>query len=263
MSQENQMKSEARYSVQAVDRAIDILETFTHQDPYLSLGQVADRAKLSKPTTFRLLATLARRGLIDQRADNGAYCLGSEIAALAGVRMRQNNLLDYTMPVIRKIRDALNDTIALAIRVGDYRVHVYQLEGLHPLRRGAHSGERSPLYAGASNKLLLAAMEDSEVSDYLARTDLVAFTSKTIVDRERLWAEVRSIRECGFAESREEKYLGGVSLAAPIRDASGAVIAALYASIPEQRYDDEYRSRCLDALVRGASQISRELGNRG
>lgn len=157
----------------------------------------------------------------------------------------------------------LNDTIALAIRVGDYRVHVYQLEGLHPLRRGAHSGERSPLYAGASNKLLLAAMEDSEVLDYLARTELVPFTSKTIVDKERLWAEVRGIRERGYAESREEKYIGGVSLAAPIRDATGTVIAALYASIPEQRYDDEYRSRCKEALLGGAAYVSRELGNRG
>jgi DNA-binding IclR family transcriptional regulator len=263
MSKTNEIKSGARYSVQAVDRAIDILETFTHQDPYLSLGQVAERSKLSKPTTYRLLATMARRGLIDQRADNGAYCLGSEIAALAAIRMRQNNLLDYAMPVIRKIRDLLNDTVALAIRVGDYRVHVYQLEGLHPLRRGAHSGERSPLYAGASNKLLLAAMQDPEISDYLARTQLVPFTSKTIVDKERLWAEIRDIRERGYAESSEEKYVGGVSLAAPIRDATGTVVAALYASIPKQRYDDEYRSRCIEALINGSMNISRELGDRG
>ena len=250
------------YTVQAVDRAIDILEAFTAQEPYLSLSQVATRAQLSKPTAFRLLSTLARRGLVSQRSDNGAYCLGSEIAALAAVRARQSSLLDYSIPVMRKVRDRLNETVALAIRAGDFRIHLYQCEGLHPLRRGAHSGERSPLYAGASNKLLLSALEDSEISEYLERVSLVPFTSKTIIDPELLWNDLRDIRIRGFAESLGEKYVGGVSLATPIRDSAGAVVAALSLSIPDQRYTADFREDALDALLWGSAMISEELGNR-
>lgn len=252
-----------QYRVRAIDRAIDILKAFTHQEPDLSLAQIVARTGLSKPTAFRLLATMKQRGLIQQRPATGAYSLGSEIAALAAVRSRQSGLLDISLPAIRKIRDSVNETVSLVTRAGDFRIQLYQLESLHAVHRSAPNGERTPLHAGAANKLLLASMDDSEIADYLRRIPLVAFTPATITDHQALWMEIQAIRVRGYSESFGEKYFGGMALALPIRDAIGAVVAALSVSVPEQRYTDELRKLCMEELTRGAREISRELGYRG
>jgi IclR family KDG regulon transcriptional repressor len=251
-----------RYRVRAVERAIDLLKAFSQERPELSLGELAAAAKLSKPTALRLLATLSASGFVSHNPQTGSYSLGSEIAALAAVRARQSALLDRALPVMRHLRDELNETVSLAIRVGDYRVHLYQLESLQTLRRTTEIGERSPLYAGAANKLLLAAMNDTEIAAYLSRTELARFTPHTIVDTEDLWAEIRMIREQGFAESQSEHHAGGAALAAPVRDASGDVVAVVYVSVPETRYTPEARDRCLATIIDGARKISAELGYR-
>ncbi|SDN73732.1 transcriptional regulator [Ensifer sp. YR511] len=124
------------------------------------------------------------------------------------------------------------------------------------------SGDRSPLYAGASNKLLLAAMSDAEIENYLANGSFRAFTENTIVDRASLWDEVASIRRQGYAESNSEKFLGGASLAAPIYNAERHIIAALSVSIPIERFDDAHKQRCLARIIEAAHSISSELGYR-
>jgi DNA-binding IclR family transcriptional regulator len=247
--------------IQSVDRAIDILKTFSLKEQELTLGQIAAKVGLSKPTAYRLIATMRQRGLISQREDTKAYSLGSEFLVFAAIRSRQSNLLDLAIPVIRRIRDQINETTSLAIRVGDFRVNMYQLESLQTVRRGAYSGEPSPLYAGAS-KLLLAAMSDTDIADYMKRTTFQSFTATTIADPELLWREIRKIRKNGYSESRHERFIGAVSLAAPVRDSVSGVVAALYASIPEERYTKALRQSCLDALLEGAARVSNELGYR-
>ncbi len=251
-----------RYRIQAVDRAIACLQAFTQEQPELRLREVAERTRLTKPTAFRLLATLEARGLISQNTATNMYSLGSGILALAAIRARQSSLLDRALPIMRRIRDTVNETTSLSVRVGDHRVHLYQLESLHPIRRTTEIGERSPLYAGASNRVLLAAMSDAEIADYLARTPLVAFTPNTITGVERLWAKIRTVRQRGYAESNGERYVGGEAVAAPVRDAAGTVIAALYVSVPTARYTPQLRSQCIEVVLDGVALLSRELGYR-
>lgn len=245
---------------QSVARAIAILKAFTHADHLLSLAEVARRAGLTKPTAHRLLNALATEKFVSKRGEH--YRLGSEIMALAALRANQADLIEVAMPVIRRIRDKLGETISIAGRVGDERVLLYQLDGLHALRRGGYAGERTPLYCGASNKLLLAGMEDQEISDYLERVVLKAFTPATITDKSALWEEIRRIRIQDWAESLGEKFVGGASVATPIRDAFGRMVAALFVSLPKERYTDDTRQLCIDLLKKGSAEISDELGYR-
>jgi len=248
------------YQIQSVERAIDVLEVFSRRKPILSLPEIAEAAGLSKATTYRLLVTLQARGMISKRADNIYFCLGPAVAGLAAVRHSHAGLLDLAIAEMRLIRDALDETVSLGARNGSMRVQLHQAEGFRLPRRGSMSGDSSPLYAGASNKLLLSAMEDAEIRAYLAETELRALTPMTITDPEMLWAEVVRIRGDGFAESREEKFLGGASLAAPIRGADGQVVAALSVSVPMERFVLEHRQHCLETLLDRAGAISQELG---
>lgn len=254
-------KNPAKGPIQSVDRAIDILMTFSVREQELSLTQIADRVGLNKATAYRLITTMRRRGLIRQRDDNKLYSLGSEFLVFAAIRSRQSSLMDLALPAIRRIRDKVNETTSLAVRVGDYRMNMYQLESLHPVRRGAQSGEHSPLYAGAS-KSLLAFMSDGEILEYLERTELERFTPTTITEPDHLWEEIRKIRANGYAESRHERFAGAAALSVPVRDALSGVVGAIYISAPEERYSAKLRMVCLETLLEEAALISRELGYR-
>ena len=200
--------------------------------------------------------------LCESDTRTAAHGLGFELLRLADIRRRQGNVHDVAMPVMREIRDTVNETVILSVRAGDSRVHIHFNEGCTILRGWADPGVPAPLYAGAASKVLLAGMEDDEIETYLARTDLTAFQNTTITDPAVLWREVRAIRKRGLAESKGELFPGGGALAAPIKDFSGSTVAVMDILTPEHRYTAEHRNRCIEILLDGARRASRRLGYR-
>jgi IclR family acetate operon transcriptional repressor len=250
------------YSIDVLNRAIDVLSVFSHARPSLSLAEIVQAVRLPKSSVFRLLSSLAERGLCEFDPQTRKYGLGFELLRLADIRRRQSKVHDVAIPVMREIRNEVNETVILSVRSGNSRVHIDFVEGLHPMRRMADLGVGAPLYAGAASKLLLAGMEDDEIHDYLAHTDLTAFQKGTITDPNTLWREIRSIRKRGFAESKGELFAGGGGLAAPIKDYSGKTIAVIDILTPEHRYTSQHRERCIELLLDGARRASERLGYR-
>jgi DNA-binding IclR family transcriptional regulator len=250
------------YAIAVLRRAFDILAVFSHERPSLTLAEIVIAVQLPKTTAFRVLSSLVERGYCEWDAQTGKYGLGLELLRLADIRRRQTNVHDAAAPLMREIRNAVNETVILSVRAGDSRVHIDFVEGLHAMRRMADLGVPAPLYAGAASKVLLAGMEDDEIEAYLDRTDLTAFQDSTITDRALLWREVRAIRKRGFAESKGELFPGGGALAAPIKDFSGKTIAVLDILTPEHRYTATHRERCIAILVEGTRRASERLGYR-
>jgi len=250
------------YSIEVLRRAFDILSVFSHARPQASLGEIVQQVQLPKTTVFRVLSNLVGRGFCELDPASGRYSLGFELVRLADIRRRQSNVHDVAMPVMREIRNEVNETVILSVRSGDSRVHIDFVEGLHPMRRMADLGVAAPLYAGAASKVLLAGMNDDAISGYLERTNLTAFQKTTITDPAVLWREIRQIRKRGFAESKGELFPGGGALAAPIRDFSGQTVAVMDILTPEHRYTAAHRERCITLLLDGARRASEALGFR-
>src|SRR5262245_6956525 len=250
------------YSIEVLTRAINVLSVFGHARPQLSLSEIVAAVRLPKTTVFRLLSSLVERDLCEFDPQSGKYSLGFELVRLADIRRRQTNVHDVAIPVMREIRNQVNETVILSVRSGDFRVHIDFVEGLHPMRRMADLGVRAPLYAGAASKVLLAGMDDDEVEGYLGRTELTAFQNTTITDKSMLWREIRLIRKRGFAESKGELFPGGGALAAPLKDFSGKTVAVMDILTPEHRYTAEHRERCIALLLDGARRASQRLGYR-
>jgi DNA-binding IclR family transcriptional regulator len=250
------------YSIEVLQRAIDILSVFNHSRTSMSLAEIVQAVRLPKTTVFRVLSSLAERDFCEWDELSGKYSLGFELVRLADIRRRQSNVHDVAIPVMREIRNEVNETVILSVRSGDSRVHVDFVEGLHPMRRMADLGVRAPLYAGAASKVLLAGLADDEIEAYLGRTDLTAFQESTITDRNLLWREVRAIRKRGFAESKGELFSGGGALAAPIKDFSGNTVAVMDILTPEHRYTAKHREHCIEMLIDGAQRASERLGYR-
>ena len=250
------------YSVSTVERAIDVLETFSPQAPELGLVEIAARTGLHKTTAFRLLATLCRRGLVSKHAVTGLYRLGFGLIPFAEIAKAPSGLVAEALPVMRHARDVLNETVFLSVRVGDHRVDIEQVEGLQDVRRVLRLGEQKPLYAGAASKVLLAAMPDGEIADYLARARLVAYTPTTIVAPEALRAEITRIRRQGLAEGWDERNSGGAGAAAPIYGAADTVVGAVAVAVPTGRYSRELKKRTVAMVAEAAVEISAAIGAR-
>jgi IclR family transcriptional regulator, KDG regulon repressor len=251
-----------RYSIDVLNRAINILSVFSHARPLLSLGEVVQLVQLPKTTVFRILSSLVERRFCEFDSETGKYSLGFDLLRLADIRRRQNNVHDVALPIMREIRNAVNETVILSVRSGYSRVHIDFVEGLHAMRRMADLGVQAPLYVGAASKMLLAGMDDVEIEDYLSRTELVAFQDTTITEKSQLWREVRAIRKRGYSESRGELFSGGGALAAAIKDFSGKTVGVIDILTPVHRYSAQHRELCINELLDGVRRASERLGYR-
>ena len=255
-------KPPGKYSIEVLNWAVDILSIFSHVHPSLGLAEIVQVVGLPKTTVFRILSSLVNRNYCEFDLPSGKYSLGFELIRLADIRRRQNNVHDVALPIMREIRNTVNETVIFSVRSGDSRVHIDFVEGLHPMRRMADLGVRAPLYVGAASKVLLTGMEDDEIKGYLERTELVPFQETTIIDKAILWREIRSIRKRGYAESKGELFAGGGALAAPIKDFSGKTIAVIDILTPVHRYTPQHRELCISVLLDGVRRASERLGFR-
>ena len=249
-------------SIEAVDRAGRILFALAASPRESSLLEIASRANLSKPTAFRILATLVAEGLASQNPETSSYRLGVLPLGLASSVLQAIPVRALARPIMTAIRDKVNETVVLAVREGDFRVNVDAVEAINAISQTQRIGEEIPLYAGATSRVFLAAMSDAEIADYLDRTDLQSFSETTIVRRARLESEVERVRQQGFALSTAEFTAGGVAVARIVRDAKGAAVAALHVSIPRGRASDALIERCAAALKAGVETLERAIATK-
>jgi IclR family KDG regulon transcriptional repressor len=249
-----------RYSVSTVARALGVLQAFSHQRPELSLTDVAAATKLHKATAFRLLATLTSGGMTMRDPRTGLYRLGFTLIALSEVAKTSMGFVTQARPLMRQIRDDLNETVYIAVRTGDDRINLDQLEGIRDFRRVVTLGKPSPLYVGSTSHVILAALPDEEIAAYFSRTEFVPPFPGAKVDAETLWRAVADVRRNGFAETHNKRIDEGASISAVVHDASNYTMGALTVSIPIVRYSVAIRSRAITAVTSAAQTLSRHLG---
>ena len=256
------MKSDG-YGVRAVQRAFDVLDVLAAADRPLSLTAIAGRAELTVSTTFRLLRTLHERGLVTMQPEDGTYRLGARILGLSNALLRQLDVVEIARPHLVAMRNAVNETVLLCVRMEDDWVRAAQVEAMQPVRRVHEIGERQPLYAGCVGKIFLAAMADDELEEYLTRTSLVPLSPTTPTEARTLRRQVARVRALGYAESVNERGGGGAGVAVAARDHAGRVVAAIEIAAPMTRFSPDVRERWLAVLRSAGRDISRALGYLG
>jgi DNA-binding IclR family transcriptional regulator len=250
-----------RYSVSTVERALDVLRAFTYRQPEMSLTDIATATGLHKATVFRLLATLCRGGMTLKDSRTGLYRLGYGIIAMSEVAKTTTGFVVQARPFMRQIRDELNETVYIAVRVGDERINVDQLEGIRDFRRVVALGKPSPLYVGSTSHVILAALPDDEIAAYIDRTELVPPFPGAKVDAQTLRRAIAETRRNGFAETHNKRIDEGASISSLVRGAGGEVLGALTVSIPIGRYTNPVRARTIEVVTAAARALSMQLGS--
>ena len=244
--------------VQSVDRAISVLEILARHGP-AAVTDIAAELGVHKSTAFRLLVVLERRGLVQQVAERGRYQLGFGIVRLAGATTASLDLTQQSRPVSERLAADVGETVNLAVLESAFAVNIDQARGPAAVTSHNWVGQRTPLHATSSGKLLLAHMPPADRERILAGP-LERFTPHTITDPVRLRQELADAVSRGYATTTEELELGLNAVAAPIRIFDGSVAAAISASGPSYRLRAERMPEVAGLVVAGAAEISARLG---
>ncbi len=244
--------------VQSVDRAAAILEILA-RDGEAGVTEVARELGVHKSTASRLLAALDRRELVTQDAVRGKFRLGAGIVRLAGAASRRLDVVQESRPVCRALAQEVGETVNLAILSGRDALYLDQVAGPAALSPHNWAGQRIPLHATSDGKVLLAYLPEADLAECLT-PPLARFTDRTSTDAEDFPRLLAEVRRQGYATAVDELEAGLTAIAAPVRNAEGAVVASISASGPSFRIPPGRIPVLAAAVRRAAAEVSRRLG---
>ena len=254
------MSDKRNLSVRSVERAIQILKTFSADEPELGVGEIGRRVRLPKSTVFRLLYTLETCGFVGQDSETNLYHLGVELIPLANSVFVYSNLCQIARPHLRKLVRTLEETASLSVLLDKAVINLEQVEfsGRLIVRAGG-AGNRIPFHATSVGKAIAAYLPKDQLDALLESTHL-ALTSATITDEEDIQRELTRVRGQNYATGFEEVEVGLHAIAAPIYNHVGDVIASISVSGPAYRLTRGRIQEIAPQVIHTADQISREMG---
>jgi DNA-binding IclR family transcriptional regulator len=242
--------------VRAVDRAVDVLFTLTHKKPAMEVSELQKVVGLARPTLYRLLATLERRGLVRASGTPLRYELGFKVVELAGRWFSNNEIVEVSRPTLEELHTATGETIALMVPLsGVRRLCVMELKSRQPLSFAYGVGHTGVTYLGASGKAILAHLAEQDVDAAVREA-----ASKADISPAKLKADLANVHKLGYAVSESEVTAGTVALAAPVFDRTGTVAASVTLYGPAVRLTRSTWQQQAKKLVRAAAGISAAMG---
>ncbi|MFL6663055.1 MAG: IclR family transcriptional regulator [Rhizobacter sp.] len=245
--------------IQSIGKMMDILECFSTVHRHRTLAQVAEAAGLPRPTAHRMLTALREIGFIDQDARNGSYSLGIRLFELGSTALANMDLLREAKPFMDKLARLAGESSHLGVFNG-FEVIVVEREepGERPVR-SMRPTESSPAYCTGVGKAVLA-FQRPEVIDRTIEAGLKAYTTNTITQPAALRKELTAIRKRGYAIDDSEHEIWVRCVAAPIRNPSGHVFAAISVTGAVDRMSHDRVHQLAPLVVQTADSISRQLG---
>lgn len=242
--------------VRAVDRSIAILQSFTTEQPLMSVIELQKRVGLSRPTLYRLLHTLSARGLIQAEGDPQRFRLAHGVMSLAHVWLKGLDVVNVARPILEKLREITGETAALFRLQEDRGICILECESRHVLSISRGIGDSLTLAQGATGKAILAFMDRDRQAEFLDRLPRNA-------QRVPLEEAVRTAKRKGYAISRGEIFVGAVAVSAPYFDHRGSVIGSVGIYGPSARVNEEKVSEFAKLVVEAGQKISDLLGCEG
>ncbi len=220
---------------QSLERGLAILSSFSESKPLLGIADLSRSVELNKSTTHRYVSTLAALGFLQQEQDSRKYRLGPRVVDLGFAAVNSMEITRVAGRSLQALSDETGYTVSMAVLDGTEIVYIDRRrsvrEGQFGIDLNLHVGSRLPAYCTSMGKVLLAYQSPQRLKLLLERTDLARRGPQTITAREALLTSLRQVRQAGVAVNDEELAPGLRSVAAPVRDGSGAVVAAVNVAV--------------------------------
>lgn len=257
--------SEPVAPVQSVDRALTVLDILAAKRE-AGVTEIADELGVHKSTASRLVSVLESRGFVEQLGERGKYRLGFAVVRLAGATMARSDVAREGRRACEALAEAVGETVNLAMLKDQRAINISEARGPAGVALQTWVGQSTPPHATSSGKALLSGVASTELAETLGLTDgttLERFTDHTITGLDVLAAALDGVRDRGWSSAVEELEVGLNAVAAPVRDDSGEVVAALSASGPAYRLHPDRFDAVAPQVVTAAAEVSRRLGYLG
>lgn len=242
---------------QSFTRSMDVLQMISDAEGALSRAELVSKSGLTRPTVYRIIASLEAERLIEATPDN-RYRLGGRLIALARKALSQNDIRRIAEAELARLRDATGETVHLAIRSGDDLVYIDKIESRAAVRMDSTIGTRILFHASGVGKAYLSGMSSDDANTLINRLELPRITEFTTTDRGQLQRIVDTARSEGFVCDAQENEIGIVCFGAPILEAAGRPVASVSVSVPLYRLEET--GKYARPLMQAVAEISRNLG---
>ena len=248
---------ERRQSLQSLERGIAVIQVFSRERPALTLSEVARLTGITRATARRILLTLEDLGHV--RSDGRLFSLTPRVLTLGWAYLSSLNLWETAQPLMEELTKETNESCSAATLDLPDVVYVARVPTSRIMTIALGIGTRLPAHCTSMGRVLLAALPDPELEDFLATARLEAYTDRTITDVDRLRRTIHGVRDQGWALVDQELEIGLRSIAAPLR-VDGRTIAAINVSAAAPRVPlEQLRGRFLPELLKTVDLIATAL----
>jgi IclR family pca regulon transcriptional regulator len=248
----------AEYFVQSVERAIAVIRTFSAERPELTLSDIARHTGMTRAAARRFVLTLADLGyvgVVDRR-----FHLRPAVLELGHTYLSVLTLPQAATPHLTALSDQVHETTSMAVLEGDDIVYVARIGPRRVISSGLTVGTRLPAYLTSHGRIQLAHLPDERLDDYLARVRLEPRTGQTVTDPAVLRRRLADARAQGWCLVDQELEEGVTSIAVPVRDSAGRVVASVNVGTHSRRLPAPVlQDIALEPLRETARQIERDI----
>lgn len=244
--------------VQSINRILNILEILAENIDGLPLTVLSKEVGLHISTVHRLLNTLKKRGYIEQNEVTGKYSLGLKLFEIGIKKLESIDLRQLAKPLMKELASITKETVHLVILARDEGVYIDKVEAQGAIRLHSQIGWRLPLHATATGKIFLTYLPKGDFAKIIKEKGQSFYTKSTITDLKALKRELEKIRLQGYSLDEEEYQNGVHSIAVPLKNHAGEVVAAMSLSAPVSQLKIDEKTITL--VKEYGLKISRQLG---
>jgi len=249
-----------RYLINSILRAGGILKTFAEGKGSFTLREMAQFMKLDRSTTYRILLSLEKCGLVEKDEKAGAYSLGLGAFEIGSAYQRRADFVSIAKPFMEELALKAQETVNLAVLSETEILYIDKVDSPRSVGVMSKIGQRNPVYCTSLGKSLLAFQREEEQTRIMAEIDFKPLTPHTITSRKEFLKEMKQIRLQGYALDRREIEEDVECIAAPIRNHLGNPVAALSISGPQRKIQTAREKEFVGWVTEAAEGISSRLG---
>lgn len=241
-----------------MDNALEILKNFTYAQPAWGVRELAKKLNMSHSIVYRVLATFEEHGFLRQNEETQKYELGIKFWEYGQIFKSELNVIDLILPSMEALASETGESIFLTWIDGLEGICLEIAESSQKVKFAVTIGSRTPLYAGASNKVIMAYLP-SEEQEVIITQGLQEITAQTIINPDELRRNLEEIRRLGWCFSVGEYSEEVIGLAVPLFTGKGQIIGSLTVAAPEYRFPKSKVKEVTELLIIRAREVQAHL----
>jgi DNA-binding IclR family transcriptional regulator len=243
----------------SVKNALVILRLFSNDRPELGITEITSILGLNTSTVHRLVTTLTRKGFLEKSDKSRRYRLGLAFLGLGEIITTHMELHREAQPILESLVDQLGETVHIGVLEEDKVIYLHKVNCKHPVRLQSAIGKEHPVYCTATGRAILA-YQSKNIIESVLQSELPSFTQNTMTDPVRLREYLAEVKKKGYAFSIDELHEDVVSIAVPVRDYTGEVIASISIAGPKERIPQSKFNYFISTLTLAGQNLSTNLG---